>query len=208
MADRTSWDDFMLKEYEEAWTYLRYSYDMSNRMLGYVFAIIVIVGFVIGRLQSPGGSHSGLFPNPSTIDPAEGNLLSFIFLVLFLGGLCLHGFFVFQRVIVDRQLQVIDRIRQYFIDQAKDTVDLEPYLYFRAVPVRRGAGDPIAQTRLMLPAFVNGITGTLAVMYFLHRGWDFSFITSIFVVLLVLQFLLINQWAYTAIARRVAPKQE
>lgn len=120
----------------------------------------------------------------------------------------MHGFFVFQRVVVDRQLQVIDRIRQYFIDQAKDTVDLEPYLYFRAAPVPRGAGDLIAQTRLMLPAFVNGITGTLAVMYFLHRGWQFSFITSIFAVLLVFQFLLINQWAYTAIARRVAPEQE
>lgn len=127
----------------KAWTYIRYTYDTSNRVLGYVVGIIVIVGFVIGRLEmveAKGDCTVGtvaFLPNPSTLDP-EAKLFSFIFLVLFLAGLCLHAFFVFQRVIVDRQLNVIDQVRQYFIEQAnRRKVDLERYLYLQKAPIPR-----------------------------------------------------------------------
>ncbi|MGH8627080.1 MAG: hypothetical protein ACREYC_18075, partial [Gammaproteobacteria bacterium] len=192
-------------------TYIRYTYDVSNRILGYVVGIIVIVGFIIGRfkpLEAEGDCTVAFLPNPSTIAPEEANLFGFIFLVLFLAGLCLHAFFVFQRIIVDRQVKVIDRVRQYFIDQAKSRkVDLERYLYILKAPIPQGPKDCIAQTRLMLPAFVNGVTGTLAFMYFKNQGWnDLWLMIGIFVVLLVLHYWIINQWAYSALVKQVAPE--
>lgn len=210
MADRNSWDDFMLKEYEEAWTYIRYTYDTSNRMLWYAFAIIVAIGAVLARalvetVETTVGmttTTSLKMRNLSMMEHGESYPLGFIFIVLFLIGLCIHAFYVFQRVIVARQLKVIDWVRQYFINQANGRVDLEPYLYFRLVPIPEGTKDIIAQTRLMLPVFVNALTGMLMFVFFAGWGWDSILsIVGIFVVWVLSQFLLINSMAYRALEK-------
>lgn len=61
----------------------------------------------------------------------------------------------------------------------------------------------------MLPAFVNGVTGTLAVMYFMNRGWnELWLMIGVFGALLAFQFLGINLWAYSALYEKVAPQIE
>jgi hypothetical protein len=208
MTDRSSWDDFMLKKYEEAWTYIRYTYDVSNRMLWYAFSIIMIIGAVAGRLLVVGDGIQTIMKvrYPSSMDREEAHMYGFIFLTLFIAGLFIHAFYTFQRLIVDRQIKVIDHIRQYFIDQAKCEVDLERYLYFRSSPVPGGLGDVVAQMRLILPLFINSVTGTFSFMFFFRVGWlNIGSILFVLLLLAALQFLIINLMGYKALAKRIAP---
>lgn len=207
MLDNKNWNDFMLKEYEEAWTYIRYTYDVSNRMMWYVLGIIFIVGTVAGKLLFVSGTQSEegtaqskaatFLLNPSSMTEWDSSLLGYIFLVLFLGGVVIHMYITFQRIIVDRQTKVIDGIRDYFIDQAKPEVDLIPYLYFKKMPTPKGSIDLVAQTRLALPLFINAATGTLSWTLFQRTDFGQSGeILLIYCITVLLLFIAINQILY------------
>lgn len=204
-----SWDDFMIKVYEDAWEYIRYTYDVSNRMLWYAFSIITVIGTVASRLLVVGdGVQKAIeIRNPALMGIEERNVLVFIFLALFIMGLFIHAYYTFQRVIVDRQIRVINCVETYFIDQAKAKVELENYLYFRNIPIQGGTGDLIAQTRLFLPILINSLTGTLSLMMFFGIWWrDIAYILLVFFGLTFLQFISINKVGYKYLSKKVAPE--
>ena len=217
MVEKTHFDEFMLKEYEEAWGYIRYTYDMSNKILAYIFAIIIVVGVVASRAlvktitikevidKSEKSTTQTILIDPSMLEPDVANLLGAFFIGLCVIGFFMHGFYVFQRVIIDRQIRVLDDVREYFSEQAKkEGVPLEQYLYFRKlakykeslrkrkVSIPTGSVDLIAQFRLILPAFVNALTFTLAIVLFRHMAWDISGLLVLYFGFLAFSWLVNN----------------
>ena len=231
MVDKAPFDDFILKEYEEAWGYIRYTYDTSNRILGYIFAIIVVVGVVASRAlvetittkdvidKTEKSTSKLILLDPSMLGSGVAELLGGIFIVLCLVGFLMHAYYVFQRVIVDRQVKVIDNVRQYFVEQAKkEGVELEKYLYFRklaehqkslrsgdvSVPV--GRVDLIAQSRLILPAFVNALTFTLAIVLFFRIEWDILWLAVFYVGFVIFSGFVNNYALAILVAKQHFPK--
>jgi len=200
----------MIKVYEEAWTYVRYTYDVSNRMLWYSLLIITVIGAIASRIFVLGDGITDPIQlrDPSTFSREETNVIGFIFLVLFISGLIIHAYYVFQRVIIDRQMSIIKSVDQYFIDKAKPAIDLEKYLYLRRNPVKQGSGDLIAQTRLLLSVVVNSLTGTLCTFCLFQISWiRLNWIIMIFLGLGLLQFFLINVFGYRWLCNRIVPKE-
>jgi hypothetical protein len=210
MIDRNSYDDFMLKKYEEAWAYIRYTYDTSNRMLWYSFVIIVVVGAITSRmLLFTVKSNNKTFLELRDLSKMDNNtliyMLVFVFFVLFLCGLFIQVFYVSQRVIIDRQYRVIAGVRNYFIGRAqKDCVNIESYLYFKKVGPLEGNSDPIPKIRLMLPAFVNGVTFVLIVYLIFLKCFSPLWLILIYVIFMILMYRF-NDLIYKLIKKWVVP---